>query len=458
MRAYKTKSICFAILIFLTAFGLTGCGKEEVEYDTSEDVATGTDIASINEVEDEFEETISLTDTDIKINAKVDVPENAAYNVYLMDEKLYTEEEIKRIAEEMFEGKVYDICEWPRYMWEPTVNYYAEKLVETTENDEEEVRQSYEYYLRQYENAPDDWIELTDYSGNQFGVKQNGRMYELRISDNRRDIRFFSLDAIASGKEDGLFDEDITYNYRYERGEEIGADEAELQEYMDTAMEYVSRWNGTEDFDIKYKRVITYYDCNRPNKTDSEVFYGYQFILYRYMDGVICDGTVYYPPSTYSDPDTYFNSLEGNMDYLEKITIDISPYMEVMSFSYNGALEPKGIHASNVNIISYENAKQIILEELKENPREDTSIITRYDDDGSLTFNGIVDKYEYMTLEYIRIKNENGESTYTIVPAWCLREYDYKWVKDMSGDMMAGVLVNALDGSIIHAEEDIYEY
>lgn len=61
----------------------------------------------------------------------------------------------------------------------------------------------------------------------------------------------------------------------------------------------------------------------------------------------------------------------------------------------------------------------------------------------------IVDEYRYMSLEYYTIREE-GVEDYRIIPVWCLREMN------CSIQGQAQVLVNALDGSIIHINDRVF--
>lgn len=426
-------SSCFVVGL------LGGCKKKEVEYEILNEETTQINIDEISidfeapyKSDSKFEETLKLENTTITIDASVEIPINKNFGVYDAVPKILSDEDYMQLVNESFGGKIYDIDNPPKS------ELHAEVRIQEIEYKnnmyDEIVEYYYDYCKDEYDNAPDNWKE-SSYNPYRLGLKKNdimycfaptfdGRGYELSCD---KEILYYS-----KGYENGLLNENDVYRINGEI--EVDENSEGIEKYIKTAALFMQDTMKLDDFyvtSIKKKSIIgTYIDQERV------VDYGYIITFCREIDGVICDGTRYQKMHVNDESDSFD-------DYLECVTVEVNPYYDIVYAKYSGAIEIKNKTVESVNIIDFDTAKLLVIDELITHPRLDYSKLTYDSQTDEIVYKKIVDKYDYMTLEYFRIDDENNQ--YKIIPVWCLRSKDI-------GDGCSGVIINAIDGSIVNID------
>lgn len=416
------------------ALSLTACGKKEVEYDAPEDVATGSDARiehdDSSEKKDEtvFEDKLEVGGNTIYINAPLDKPAVNSYNVYNASERKYTRADYEMMIDKCFGGKIYS-ADYPKAAWERHREVLECKAAEGNET----AKQEYEGFMDYYNSLPDDWKQidsLDEVSPNEVVVAFGDYMYDMEFHESK--LRLQAIDLLEPGYANGLFEANKSYSYGDSQIFELAdGNEEELNESIDAAMDIIDSL-GIGDFSVEYYSRFVVSDSN--NQKAKSVTYGYTFICYRNLDGVPCDGSRYEAPVL---SDSQFEGYDySTYKEFEMLEISVDIYGNLMILDYTGPLNIDEKKTSNVNIIDYEKAKSLMLDELCKNTSK---------------YNKTTYYFNYMCLEYMRIRNDDG--SFVILPVWCLKENAYHRTV-----YPAGVVINALDGSVIDAGNEIFGF
>ena len=449
---YMKKKITALIIATMVATVIcTSCGKKDVDYDTSEEsgeVASGMDaeIKHDEEVSEAvFEDTVEVEGTKINIYAEADIKKVDSYNVYSAKPKVYTEEDYRQLVAEQFGGKLYraDYDSLPKSYLNARKESYEYRIEQGTITEDD--RYDYEVFMQQYENAPDNWQETTDYSELTYVVEKDGNAYMLAFAEDGRGYNYKKIDEYDNGISNGLLEPGLDYTKngrrKYYKPEDIGED---IKPYIEKADEIVHNEMNLKDFEVQF---CTPRELKRQNQqNDNYIPYGYVLVYNRQLDGLVCDSNRFV--SSFWDSNSVCMDMLGDTN--EYVYIAFDPYYDVVRLQYSGPLEEVKVKDKNVNIIDFNKAQTIILQELIDNPRTHYySTIPMDGESEELIEENIVDEYRYMSLEYYTIREE-GIEDYRIIPVWCLREMN------CSIQGQAQVLVNALDGSIIHINDRVF--
>lgn len=455
------------VITSLMVLALSGCGKKEAGYDsgyiTEEDVAAEIDtnaatssiLADRLGVEEKWVEEIDADYglTNVFIEAQVNVPEASALKTISVAEEYFSDEDKEKFVDSLAEGDVYkaDDQYLPKYMLEAMIEE-QEYQIESAENDLEEHYPNDEYYQRfvdekyaylaelntYLENASEDWQVISDYSGNSYRMTYNGTDYDLYFVSDESANRSAVYFEPTSRKEDGdysqLFgieDNDVWFDMPNVKGYKNTCEKTE-EELMEEAHEFIL------SFDIGDFQCVDSYPLRWHEKSEEgrEWTEGYYMIFWRSVDGVMVDGSDYsFPTLDINGEEIYQEGYfdEHSSPYgLEMFCVYIKDDM-IIEFNYSAPIELLETTSEDTELLSYENIKEIMRQEIKSNPGHDEVNLQM--------------KYNKMDFMYYRIKNSENVNEYTLVPVWRLLYNSAEETNNV-------VMVNAIDGSIIDVAMD----
>ena len=443
------------VLIIITCVFCASCGKKRVEYYAPSDEKASASDAPNDEV-GTFNESIKVNGYTVSVDAKTELPKSKP-NVYTAKEVDWTEEEkqelINIISEgsdgKLYSGKEEDIPKCLRY-YELKGNEMNYNFAVANEN-EESYRAQYDYLLQKYNDAPDAPIEATDLSQENYYIKKQDLYYRVSFTQG------FSFLVV---KQDYFPARDNGESYgsissREDASYYISDAEKDIDSYIEASQKYLDKFNFGE-FKPMIINELTfvgyYYDDKKSEILSDDIAQGYEIIFTRSLYGYPVDWR-YYNDKKFStvDEENDFHTQMGAyspMHLFEKINICVDSDLNILGLWYTCPLEDIEIKKDEVNIIDFDKAKQLILDELVKNPKYDMEKVSVLNGVYHYIDSNMIKSWDDFSLEYMRIKGEN-KGEYLLVPAWCLNRKDYMKYK-------SGVVINALDGSVIYPVDEIY--
>lgn len=449
MRKYKV-ILYIGILLIL----MTGCGKDKVEYVTETNTPTdsvGSDISmrpvaeKVGVDEELWEETVDLA-TAKKVKAEICVPDVTGMKVievetidYAYDTAL-KEEFLTAISTGpiYYYGDEYRIKE----EYEEDLARYGELLdleAGTGSYLEQEYYYIYNELLDAYENAPDEYVEIADFSSNTYLVtsKENNLQYVVCFDEGHVDMRL--LDTRVLVETNGEPITVYTHNNDDIQVSNIGENRCTMsQEDAQLMAEKFIEKLGVEEFElfITDEFLIQTFDT----AFEEENYYdGYCFTFVRNIDGIITKNIAFGRTNT--------TSYQGQEITNEKQTSGITYYRGrgdyimicvndkgVVDFCYANAHKSVSM-TENVSLLSYDSIKQAMAEEIY--ARDYYKF----------------DCFIYMELTYLYYYDYDAKKG-SIIPVWVLTNDE---ATDIKNSDLSQVIINAIDGSVINMGEQIYE-
>lgn len=440
------------VLIIITCVFCASCGKKRVEYETSFDETASAPDASTDESEVVFDKNININGYTVFIDAKTELPRTKP-KVYKAKELKWTEEkkqEIINIVSEGSDGKIYsgkeeDIPKGFRYYELLTEEMHYNSEVANGQGNK--YQEYYDDALQRYNDAPDEPVEITDLSSDEYLIKKDNVYCKM---DFRGDFSYsVNLNSYFSQKYGYELYQHISLRQRSKYY--ISEAKDDIDSYVSVACNFVDALNIGEFQPLCCTEMTIagdYYDENEKQIQSDVLEKAYIITFARSLDGYLIEWRSYDDKKFAGVEEQYDFYTQYYPDEYETIDIMVDSDLNILCTVYLGALEVIAPLKEEVNIINSDKAKQLILDELENNPRYDIS--QRLENDGVYEYpdNSIINSWDDFSLEYIRIKGEN-KGEYLIVPAWCLNRKDYMKYK-------SGVVINALDGSVIYPVDEIY--
>ncbi len=446
------------IITVVCVLSLTGCGNNEVDYVTesntpTDGIATNISTGTLEEqigAEDVWEEDIDIAKGK-KICAEVVIPDVSGMKVVNLERVSFDAEFKESFMNCLTDGPVYkyDYEYLPKADIQENIEYYKTVLAKLEAEGVDPYREESEYYNlyqclldeeKMLESAPDEYISVDDYSNDVFLCNYNNSEYIVSFleEDNSTDRKItFKLKEPAS-----IFEEDystVEFGYRIDYGNTEGEDTVNQCEITDEeartiAIDFVEKF-GLGEYAVVNTDDMTVY-CDFTSGVSETFNYGYEYTLYRCIDNIVVDGN------------SYINSSDIMMQYLDTLTdygaFDKSYSFEeihiyvtdegVVQMEYISPFYYKEIVAENVNLMSFDNIKNIIVTQIDES--------TYYD----------YETFEYMELGYYNYWSDDYENA-VVIPVW-------KLITHTMGDDLSinsAILINAMDGSVIDIGKQQYQ-
>ncbi len=459
MKKYKI-ILYIGIMLIL----LTGCGKDKVEYVTETNTPTdsvGSDISlsSVAEkmgVDEELWEEAVDDATVKRIYATVNVPEVSGMKVINMEKLDYAN------SPELKESFITTVTDTPVYCYgegyytkeelADNVKYYENIINIRTEAGEVVEQEFYDLYneaVELYENAPDEYTEITDFSGDEylFTSDTNGMNYIISFySNDLIDNYGISMelqnmeDLVEANGQRVRFDSIYYHDYVSPEDNQCTISE---EDALGLAEEFIANL-GVGEFDL-YSTSYSEYFFLRGNVDDYDyteeerLYDGYCFEFIRTVDGVFCVNHIFAGSELIEEQareaygaetdDTFF----GPNNMSEKISINVSS-QGIVSFNYSNPMTQKEVLYDNVNLLSYDSVKNVFVEEIYEKEYYDMTT------------------FRYLDLTYF-VNVDKETDACIMIPVWMLStksqvdsDYDSEY---------SFVLINAMDGSVINVGEQM---
>lgn len=450
MRKSNLRLCGILLIVVLTAGCLTGCGRKQVEY--GGDIASDTDSVGADDiyslkdtlaVEDSWEETIEINRDNINnivIDAEVTVPDTYGLKVVSSEKKVIDENYKKELAESLSDGTVYlyDDAHKLKAEWQKEINYIEQAIIaEQQSNVEQEIiDRDYEmlaHYQEMYEQAPESYAAAEDYSEDIYKLDRNGKEYLL--SFNRMEetgyigISFYPLEykQFLEAEEAENYKHIDLHQNNLPYGSVVNKCQLTQENAEKETMEFLD-YIGAVNF-----RQTGAYDLMWMTDTGSVWYDGCAFTMYRCIDGVNIDGCDYNSVNDFFITDAGEQVTWDNYN-LEQITIMMNDD-GILGFQWAYPLELGKTEVDNVTILPYENIKESLRQALQEH-------CVNYSTTRTV-------KYNKLELLYYRCKESDESDNYSIVPVWRLSNIE-------SGEIQRCIMVNAIDGSYIDIESDLF--
>lgn len=433
------------LILTLCVVSLTGCGKQEVNYaeentteevqtTSTEEVASGTiqEILGIND-EYKWKETVETDGGSAKVDAEIRIEVDGELSTLRAEKHYYSAEEKKQVLEHFFEPESIQV-DRDTY---PTKELLLKKL-EQYETALEEVQSSEESSISEDEitminnekqklmdrmsEAPaynEVAEEVADYSENYYKGFMNGLEYSLIFDINEEENRSgWTLQAKD-------YSDFLTSN------EDILAWQAAY--WNEEANQCRMTQDEAEDCAEKIFNELGFTGLKRSNM---------QLVEWNLGNGEMETNGYYFEYTLdingeFRGSGALFSAGVAWGGYIDT-TKEEMPYDEAMvSIMINDAgiirIECKGIvdagEVSPVNLLSYDQIKECFRSVL---PAQ----------------TGGMDKWTQLTLCYVRLSGLDNPDAYTYVPAWKMTNYG----------ALPAIMLNAIDGTLIDMQNDIYVY
>lgn len=444
----KEKRGILCALMLIGVLALTGCGKKEVSYNEEKDQTEQSDkkqdeeqgnaaAGSLREAlgaEDRWTERIE-SDAGMNVNVAADViiPDVSDMYTSQVSEYYYTSADKQKVAEYFLdkdsikvdvdnmltkENLTADIDDWDKNLkifteLEKESDFFDGSQIPVVENEKNRL----EALLADAPAAADVSEDVGDYSQDYYKGSKDGADYTLKFcADKENNMSSWQLKA----KEYKDFNESGYENYETTKSisennctmsEDEARDKAEkiCEELelpnMQTAYTNVIKWVKSDD------------DLQSLGKGERE-YNGYEIILTRSINGAISDAKEYLNETPYLD------TQQKNRPYqIERVIVRLND-KGIIDMEYQGIMN-EGETGEAVKLLGFDQIKEALRQEMTKNGDQDIT-------------------YASLTLEYLRISNEENGEEYSYIPAWRLRMSD-----DMLDMTMYNIWVNAIDGTVI---------
>lgn len=453
MRKFNKKKMKAMLITLCFATMLVGCGKEKVEYvddDTSSSEATGILTDTSEDLEDTWKE--NAIGSNNKIDATVISPDVSEFKAIQVSENFYDEEEKKEFLEGLQAEVIYkyDLNNYTKEMLDALIEECNNQLaIYEVEAQGEEFQYLYDEqyaliaeYEKLKENAPDELVEATEYDCDTYLAKINGVDYIISMGNQGENYNAITIEP--------------TNEYMYVLGKDWEGgfclfDESLLSESINTNMCTITQAEAekkaitfVEQLGITDMKMVGSYHApfngfDDEGKMEKVYYNGYVMRFSRNIDGVTIDRNEYYSNYCSTADELYIaqcNECYGNM--IETHYFDRGYGVEniyvvvndegVVYFYYESPLSVDSVMGEDLQLISFDSVKNIMIEEIQDKDYYSNEIFTE------------------CKLTYFPVRDEKDRNSIAMVPVWKL--------SDTNNTTM--VVVNAIDGSVINMGYQLY--
>lgn len=439
----KRKSLY--VILGLMAVVLSGCGKEEVVYNTEtlsdssefaateiSTEATGNENSLISQlgITDSYKwkETVATGGTPANVSAEIYLYYNTDLVAINAEEHYYSKEEKQNVLNYFFDPDSIqaDRDTYPTKEWLQAKLQEYETVLDAKKKDEYNhvtdseammVSDEISYLTDCINTAPNkDEVseEVTDYSENYYKGKRNNLDYSLTFDINEENNRS-AWKMQVKDYNDVLTNQNEVLAWQYggytEEPNQCNMTEEQAKEIADKACQDLGLVGLTLSFDtcdVIWHMENGEQECN-----------GYYFEY-----GLDMNGESFYFSRT-ERYGGYINSVSADKTYdNQKVTIIVND-SGIVRMECTGIM--KYGKANQVKLLSYEQIKECFRNVLRE----------------SNTTKG---KWQNLYLYYMRLTNKDNPDMYSYVPVWSLSNYEA--VED--------IVINAIDGTRIDLEDNGY--
>ncbi|MGN0367984.1 MAG: DUF6034 family protein [Wujia sp.] len=493
----RKKFYVFATVCTL-GLALSACGKKEVKYQPDSPATMGdaqeeeggnkleSGLAKSLGVEETLIENITTDDGEsIKIYGDVLVPDTNELSVYHAKKKSFDDMEVRKdIVEKISDdGKIYSANEedLPTYILSKRANqtrqslsYWEEEIQNATDDsikedyqkyyqDEKEVLDRYEQLIA---SAGDEFVETTydawkavenkkddetiNYLECQVIIMRDGKPWYLMV-DSYSGMTMSAVDYKDYFPDKAEEYESIEGSF-YKEGNGKVVDDALQSAYVDPAIEFIRELNIGEFRSQGRVYIPSFYGTKEENgKYDSKNIGdvgAYLVSFVRDLDGVGIDAGKYWSMCTYENVEESYSYYPVEKYLPEEILICVGENGQILGMNMAGIIETPQVQTQGVELLQFDQIKEIILNQLQSNPPVNGNGWSSSDDE-SIKYD-IQRAYSDLKLEYFRMPDENNEEEFVIVPVWCLQG-------DMSDSYSSiNLIINAMDGSVIDPGEVLF--
>ncbi len=458
---------------------LAGCNKEKVQYIDDTDVNTDTDSSTTMlkeelQVEERWEETIKINNTNIVIDAELTIPEISNVSVIEANAKVFQPEERKAVMDTFsqeiyyYGGDYYTKSELDDLIKQEEEKIEKMKNSEIYEADQEfalgyiEVSEDVIEKLREgYDDATEEHVVATDFSYNSFLIKYNGLDYIFRFDsgyDKSNSAVMYSSVTMELANYYDMYDNpyDIEENgFQFEIHGVYGSVESTdnlcqitVEDAKEVAVDFLNQMDVGRFEVVREQPLYGYHilEGNPPENWNN----GYVFVFHRKVNEMKVDGEYIYKNNyNYLSEQALKNKkINGipttEMNYgLEEIVLYVND-IGVIKMEYYYPLELGETIASDVNLLEYAKIKDAFINELDNLLNGGSDL---YASESYIKFTNL--DFVYFPL----INYEGNTYKLSLIPAWRLSD------KEIQTDKipMHFIVINAMDGSVINVGNRIYK-
>lgn len=432
----KRKKILYIAAVAALSYGLMGCSKDKkVEYVDDEVISTDSDASNIvagtklkdrlGVTETSWKEKVETADGTADLKATISVPDVENMYTMLASEKYLTNEDKKRIMEQIVDADSIKQCR-DMISTKEDIELILEGFKES-EEDSDYDKIDKQYWEERYEKAisnSDFTEDVGDYSGCAYEGTKGGETYYFSFfSDEERNRSAFVIGrdmdhCISYGLYDG---EDNICGFTEEEAKKRAI---EFCEDMGLPKMQVVNCSALMCFDEDYS-----FDYSNPDRENNEWYDGYQIDLARDIEGVTALSQCIVNFEDIEGAELSYTDLEYSREYV-RISFDSKG---LVNMRCTGLLT-EGELSNPVPLLGIEQIKDIV--------RQNISATTA--------------GWHKLELRYLRIKDKEKEDSYCFLPIW-------RFGADFSGFGMEGeadvhgewaIYINAIDGSVIDIVKD----
>lgn len=458
---------------------LAGCNKEKVQY--IDDTAVNTDTDSSNtmlkeelQVEERWEETIKINNTNIVIDAEVTIPEISNVSVVEANAKVFQPEERKAVMD-IFSKEIY------YYGGDYYTKSELDDLIKQEEEKIENMKNSEIYETDQefalgyieasegvierikdgYDDATEEHVVATDFSYNSFLIKYDGRDYIFRFDsgyDKSNSAVMYSSVTMELANYYDMYDnpDDIEDNiYLSEIYGVYGSVESTdnlceitVEDAKKVAVDFLNQMD-VGIFEVVREQPLHGYNILNDGTRESWNN-GYVFVFHRKVNEMKVDGEyIYMNNHNYLSEQALENKKINGIPItewnygLEEIVLYVNN-TGVIKMEYYYPLELGETVASDVNLLEYAKIKASFINELDNLLNGGSDL---YSKENYIKFTNL--DFVYFPL----INYEGNTYKLSLIPAWRLSD------KELQTDKipMHYIVINAMDGSVINVGNRIYK-
>ena len=447
-RLFKSSVLLVLMLI------LAGCENNKVTTETTNvdlgDIDVDLSMVNVKDrvgAEDYWSETVS-SDKSVFIEADVVIPDVSDVKIIQEEERYFTPEEKEEIIRVFSDEDIYvypmNIEDWTVSQLEEEIEWFEEYIEAVSDNSsqeeldkmDEELQELYAYL----EDAPTDYSVADDFSGQRYISKYNGYDYLFAFFGEVEYPYYSSFYMETEDYKtrcDGKVYESITFDMsdRYTFSENmcvLTEDDACAQ------AKSIAEALGYGDFTVGSVHPLLCNGWSENNVIEDSWYEGYNITLYREIDGIEVDGRSWEEvrenmlnnSGIVMESEQEGEEVYTNYGY-EKIIIAINDN-GILRLDYMSPFLIKEVISEDTELLDYNSIQDILIDEINYN----------YEIYKNVVFNKLEFKYYP-----VRYDEEGSNINYAIVPVWILTVED-------SYETRYYVMVNAIDGEIIHIEDN----
>lgn len=479
MRKNRMLTKCAAVILAgcMTAALLVGCSEEKVDYQLGTEETNGGNAGSLTQFADEAKwsdewnvplaggETLQLS-----VDANVVVPEVSAMSVVEVEETVVDAEYKKHFMSVMFDnGEIYyhDAAHHTKAEWEDEIAELEariainEEIIHSQQGFNQDEMASAEAWLdslkeelqecRSYhQSAAEDYTPADSFDGcNEFIGHRDEVPYFVNFGMNDEGtvsvIRVECMDKLACGPSslqeyDGV---DI-FGEQYRMEDDVNECALSMEEAKQIADQFADGIGRS--YQVCYQTEEVWWEAYNEIEGDPlpQIVYEEDAIFgYRFVYGTGVDGRAFAEYGGMTVFDNFGAKVEDTWESVEEIPEGFYDSKDRLSIVVTDAgvvdvTMDYPVTVTNVTeqveLLPLDTVKGIMKNEVMEHADDYDFSQSKY--------------YNTLELIYFRLKNDDKKGSYSYVPVWCL-----------SGKVAErrnhGVLVNAIDGSVIYVEDEI---